>query len=202
MAPDFGLGKVYVIRNTENAKCYVGSTVRTLAQRMSQHRMAALKNSNFPLYVAMREIGISKFYVELLLDAPCERREQLHKVEGNKMRELNTLTPNGYNVVVAGRGKKEFYMDKKETIRPKHKAYYEMNKEKIMAAKKVYVEANKDAAKNYAHAYYVAHSEEFKAKQGAWYAANKDTVNARKRERNAAKRAEPAAAPAEPEPAP
>ena len=98
MAPDFGLGKVYVIRNTENAKCYVGSTVRTLAQRMVQHRSVALKsNLNLPLYVAMREIGISKFYVELLEDAPCERREQLLKAEGIKIRELNTLVPNGYN---------------------------------------------------------------------------------------------------------
>ena len=40
MAPDFGLGKVYVVLNTVNAMKYIGSTVRTLAQRMAQHRRA------------------------------------------------------------------------------------------------------------------------------------------------------------------
>ena len=99
---DYSRAKLYTIRNTVNDKLYIGSTVRTLAQRMTQHRSAAKNNYVYPLYEAMRSIGIDKFYIELLVDCPCERKEQLHAMEGSKIRGINTLVPNGYNVRIAG----------------------------------------------------------------------------------------------------
>jgi len=105
MAPNYALSKVYVIRNTINEKLYVGSTTRTLAQRMTQHRCYYNKgrNTKFPLYEAMNELGVEHFYIELWKDAPCERKEQLHKCEGDAIRELKTIVPEGYNSRVAGR---------------------------------------------------------------------------------------------------
>ena len=174
MAPDFGLGKVYVVLNTVNAIKYVGSTVRTLAQRMAQHRMQAQGNDGRPLYGAMRELGVDKFYIELLADFPCERREQLNAEEGRRIRELGTLAPNGYNLLVAGRSKNDYYTDNKVAILAKVSAHYEVNKEAINHRRKhTYNVANKEAIKLRGQAYYAAHAEEIKVKQRARDAAKK-----------------------------
>ena len=194
MAPNFARGKVYAVRNTVNAKVYVGSTVRTLAQRMSQHRGSARDADPLPLYVAIREIGVEKFYIELITDCPCDRRETLHREEGRHIRELNTIAPNGYNSNVSGRAAAEWRVDNAETIRTKKKLYHEANCEAIRAKvrawamqhpEKVVEQGRRDRAKHAdtlpasRHEFYLANKEAINATQRAYYLANKAKVKAR-----------------------
>ena len=204
MAPDFGLGKVYVIRNTENANLYVGSTVRTLAQRMAQHRKIALQNDERPLYLSMRELGVNKFYIELLKDFPCERKEQLNAEEGQHIRALNSQVPNGFNTYVAGRTRKEYRADNKAALAVVHRDYHAANKESlavykkeyrnankedILARDREYHRANKEAIAARAGVYRDANKEALKAKRHAYYLAHAAEINAKRRELTAAKNA-------------
>ena len=203
MAPNYALGKIYVIRNTGNAKLYTGSTIRTLAERMAEHRKRALANADYPLYASMRELGMEKFYIELIADFPCERCEQLNAEEGRRIRALGSLVPNGYNLNVAGRTRKEHYVNNKEAIGAQHHAYYEANKDEFKLRNRTYADTHKDAIKEQKQAYHEAHKEAIKARKHAYYIANAEEIKAKQNERNAAKAAAKlAAAPAPVAPAP
>ena len=130
---DYSKGKIYLIRNTVNDLLYVGSTCQTVAQRMTEHRSRA-KNTvkNGPIYTAMRELGVDKFYIEWHSDYPCERGDQLTKREGEVMRELGTLK-NGYNDRQAGRSDAECYKDNAESVKERMAEYYKDNAVAIKA---------------------------------------------------------------------
>ena len=71
---------------------------------MSGHRadMKLRPKTGSKLYQKMKEIGLDKFYIELLLECPCENKQQLQAKEGEYIRKYGTL-----NNLVAGRSKKE-----------------------------------------------------------------------------------------------
>ncbi len=74
--PDYSKGKIYKIVNSVNDKIYIGSTTRTLAQRMGDHRYAA-KTERSKLYKAMRFHGIEQFSVKLVKYYSCDTEQQL-----------------------------------------------------------------------------------------------------------------------------
>ena len=91
---------IYIIRNDENTKCYIGQSVDYL-YRFRKHKEEARRKSykykSF-LYDDMNRIGFNHFYVEVLeeqVDNPDER-------EMFWINELNTLHPNGYNLSTGG----------------------------------------------------------------------------------------------------
>jgi len=186
MAPNYAQGKVYVIRNEVNDKLYVGSTVRTLAQRMVQHRSVAKTNhpgfAEFPLYVAMSELGIEKFYIELLEDFPCERKEQLNKKEGERIREMKTLAPIGYNARIAGRTDVQYYVDNKEAICARVNEYRHANIETIRTKQQVYRDNTKEAHRERNRAYQQTHKEALKSKKHEYYEKNKVATLAKQKE--------------------
>ena len=203
MAIDCGQGRIYIIRNTVNGKCYVGSTVRTLAQRMSQHRSVsrcvdtAHTSDAMPLIQAMRELGEEHFFVELHKDYPCERKEQLHAEEGKCIRELNTIVPNGYNVCVAGRPRAQWFAENSETLKIKHREYLAAHATEVKARKQKYYEthrkeltakcrdahaANKDVRNANRRKYRKEHIEAESVTKRAYYEANKDELRAKVKE--------------------
>ena len=175
MPISYETGKVYVIHNTVNDKKYVGSTTRTLAQRMVQHRCYYNKGTkkNYPLYKAMGELGVDKFYIELFKDAPCERKEQLHKAEGEVIRELKTFAPDGYNATIPGRTDQEYRDEHKEKMATYNKNYTEANRDAMSERSKAYYEANRDALKAKASAYYEANREAIALRQKAYHERKK-----------------------------
>ena len=145
---DYKNGKIYCIRNNITDDIYVGSTTQRLSKRMAKHRGDAKKENKMhqTFYSQVNEIGIEKFYIELLENYPCETLEQLRKKEGFYIREMSTL-----NHKIAGRTKKEWKQDNIEHCKEKdkeyHKEYYELNKDKINEQHKEYREQNKDKIK-------------------------------------------------------
>lgn len=91
---------IYIIKNAVNDMCYVGQSVDYL-YRFRKHKEAAKRNDyNYKskLYDAMNAIGIDKFYVE-----PLETQVDNHdEREIYWIKFLNTLYPNGYNLVDGG----------------------------------------------------------------------------------------------------
>ncbi len=98
------LKDIYIIRNTVNDKCYVGQSTDYL-YRFRKHCEEARRGSykdryKSYLYNAMNDIGIDKFYVELLES----QIENYNEMERYYIKELNTLRPNGYNLTDGGEG--------------------------------------------------------------------------------------------------
>lgn len=103
-------GYIYIIKNTQNEKVYIGQTSRTIASRWNQHKTAALRNEQqgIILYNAIRKYGVECFYVSILEE--CEL-SQLNEREKYWISYYNSKTPNGYNVREGGEdpGRKEVY---------------------------------------------------------------------------------------------
>lgn len=143
MPIDYSKGKIYTIRyrNDDNL-IYVGSTVNTLSQRFSQHKSSCNKPNytNYMIYKTMRETDdIDNWYIELYEEFPCDNNEQLHKREGEVIREIGTL-----NSRIAGRSRKEYNEDNKEKISEKTKEYRQQNKEKCKEYDSLKYEKNKN----------------------------------------------------------
>ena len=204
MPVDYANGKIYCIRNSASNDdiVYVGSTAQPLSARMSQHRKTIVRHPEWKLYKLMAEVGVEHFHIELISDFPCERREQLHAEEGRHIRMHQTVT-NGCNMLLTGRGKKEYYEANTEKIAAYRKAYnetnnerlkgqtkdyYVANKEKLKEQMKTYREANKEKIAAINATYYKTNKEKIEANHEAYYVANKEEITAYKKAWKVAKR--------------
>ena len=186
---DYTKGKIYIIRNSENDLTYIGSTCQTLAQRMTQHRVDMRKYPHYKLYQAMNELGKDAFYIELLEDYPCQRKEELLKKEGDKIREYQSAL----NKIINGRSQKEYKEDNKEQIETyqrlynqshrdkianRNQAYYEINRYTILERKRQNYKMNKDTIVERNRQYHEENKERWKQ----YYEENKERINERVRQ--------------------
>ena len=139
-------GKIYSVRNQIDYDIYIGSTCQPLSKRMAWHR-ACHRNAekrHYKLYAKMNELGVDKFYIELVEEYPCENSEQLAKKEGEYMRSMGTL-----NMHTPGRSNKEYHTEYKEQLSKQQKEYYATNLEEVKERQKRYRENNRDKLKTH-----------------------------------------------------
>lgn len=95
----------YVIKNTQNDKCYVGMTKRDIHVRFAQHLRCAKRLHDvdndyvMPFYRAIRKYGADSFTIELIesFDFESYRDAEIH--EGGLIRKFQSLiNENGYNL--------------------------------------------------------------------------------------------------------
>ena len=165
-------GKIYTIRNrNDDSLIYVGSTCQPLYKRLSQHKSDSKypRCENYLLYKKINETDINDWYIELYIDYPCERKEQLTQREGQVIREIGTL-----NKQITGRTHKEWREENKEHIKERKKEYNETNKDKI----KEYYETNKDKIKEYNE----TNKDKIKEKNKEYRVNNKEKIKENKKE--------------------
>jgi len=75
------MATVYIIRNSENDKVYIGSTTQKLNRRLNEHRSRANNGKRYELYEEMRAIGPEKFTIEPVLEIPGATSEEIHRAE-------------------------------------------------------------------------------------------------------------------------
>ena len=136
--------KIYSIRNTVDDSIYVGSTTQPLCKRMAGHRNKLKYKPHYKLYQKMAEVGLDKFYIELIENCPCENKEELRKREGFFIREMGTL-----NSCIAGRSKKDWTIENNEHVVEHRKQYYADNKDILGQKSKEYRATHKDEMKEY-----------------------------------------------------
>jgi hypothetical protein len=180
---DYSNGKVYVIRNIVNDKVYIGSTTQPLSKRMVEHRgnVTNTKRQNYKIYQNMHEIGVEHFYIELLELCPCETKEQLNKREGELIRQHNSVA-DGYNSVIAGRTKHEYYQAHKDILVQKQRAYYKANKDQLVEQQREFYQNNKEKVKEQAHTQYQANKDHILKQKHEYRQANKEQISNHKRE--------------------
>ena len=94
---------IYVITCLVNGKQYVGRTSGSIESRWKGH----VKHSRSPTSTmlvtrAIRKYGEDQFTISKLVE--CFSREELNRTEVEKIEELNTRHPNGYNIDKGGGG--------------------------------------------------------------------------------------------------
>jgi group I intron endonuclease len=88
---------IYCIKNATNGKCYVGQSVNIKRRWAAHKRLKGLGRS--AIVFAIEKYGIESFKFITLEE--CSRCE-LNSREVHWIREMNTLTPNGYNLNSGG----------------------------------------------------------------------------------------------------
>jgi len=127
--PNYQLGKIYTIRSLSSPDIYVGSTIQSLAVRMGGHRRTYEKNKGLG---KNKEIvkDISEWNIELHELYPCNTRQELHRREGEVIREIGT-----FNKCIAGRTYQERYREYKDKVK---EAYACIEREKLNNALKIF----------------------------------------------------------------
>jgi hypothetical protein len=157
--------KVYKIWSTQGDKIYIGSTCKEyLSQRMVSHRKdyngwKNTENRFMSSFLLFDEYGLENCFIELLEAKECKSKDELRKIEGKYIRELECV-----NKRIAGQTKKEYYENSievrkryyennKQNISDRQKQYRDDNKEKIAEFQKLYRENNKEVLSDYKKQY-------------------------------------------------
>lgn len=159
---NYSNAKVYAIRSPNTDDVYIGSTCNSLSRRMAHHRAHFKKNIRRTSAFSILQHGDA--YIELIECFPCKSRDELHKKEG----EIIRATPNCVNQRIAGRDKKQYYIDNLDEIKQR----YIDNKDKI----KQYIENNRDKIKAYKKRYSIDHRDEIKDYNKRYRDENKDKL--------------------------
>lgn len=94
---------VYLIRNKDNFKCYVGKTKFSLLSRWKQHLLSVDKESKYHLHRAIRKDGQEIFEKEIL--NVVATKEEMNQLETLWIITLRTFDPDyGYNMTFGGEG--------------------------------------------------------------------------------------------------
>ena len=147
--PEYKNGKIYQIVCNITGETYIGSTVRSLEERLQGHKKMREGHE-----VSKQIVERGDYYIELLETYPCESRNELLLKETEYQKNINCI-----NKVFACRTRKEYLEENKERVyaiqrlysakyrndnkqllKEKEVAYRDANKEKISQKKKTKVE--------------------------------------------------------------
>ena len=133
-------GKIYIIRSDQTDEIYIGSTVRSLKNRLREHEsyFKAFNNGTYHYVTSFELLKRCDYKIELLEHHPCDYKHELERREGHFHKTVDCV-----NKDVAGRTRAEYYLDNKDTIREKQKQYQHANKAKIGEQRKQYQQTNK-----------------------------------------------------------
>jgi len=132
---NFHNGRIYLIRNFNNDKIFVGSTTQNLVKNFAYHKNNVIEHRymNRQLYQDMEKYGIETYYIELHEMFPCKSLEELQKREREVIRQFDTFKK-GYNTC-------DKTMEQIKQNREKHhleycSEYYKLHKDELLLSKK------------------------------------------------------------------
>lgn len=142
--PNYALGKIYKLTHPDTDDIYIGSTAQKyLSMRLVGHKASykSWKNgkTHYRYSFKLFELGADDVKIELVECCPCTCKEELHKKEGEHIKETKCV-----NTFVAGRTRKEYNKEWFEANKEKMTKYREANKEKRAKQWKEWYKANKE----------------------------------------------------------
>jgi hypothetical protein len=130
-------GKIYAIKSNQTELIYIGSTIKELDIRFSEHK------SDYKRYINGKTHFVSSFeilqyedvYIELIEDYTCNNKTELKRREGIIIQEKlkQNICVNKY---IAGRIHTEYLKEHREQKKEHYKEYREQHKEQIKEYKK------------------------------------------------------------------
>ena len=146
---------------TDNSNdIYVGSTIRTLKERLQRH----VSDYRTGVYKSSQEIlKQGNYKIILIKNFPCNSKNELEREEGKFQRDLECINKN-----IAGRTVEEYRIENREALNAKYKEHYIENREAINARQKEYNMKNREA---------------LLAKKKEYYIENREAINAKMKEK-------------------
>lgn len=94
---------VYEIENSENGKCYIGITKKTIEQRLWEHIRDSKSDSFYALHSAIRKYGPEKFEIRTLEEVETlSEAQDLECVYIEEWGTYSNSSPGGYNMSYGG----------------------------------------------------------------------------------------------------
>lgn len=173
---DYKNGLIYTIRSPHTDNIYIGSTCQRLSKRLYAHRCnyKSHKDGAIKYMTSYKILEFGDEYIELLETYPCNSKIELHKREGELIREYRNVC---VNVCVAGRAKKQWKIENKEHVIKQGKEYRDLNKEKIYAREKIRYHNNIDKEHARSKKYREQNKEKCSARIKKYYQENKELVS-------------------------
>lgn len=125
-------GKIYKIVCNTTDEMYIGSTIKTLKERLTQHKVD--NNSCISRNIIVRD----NYKIDLIKEYPCNSKYELEEEERKYILENKCI-----NITIPHRTKEEYYENNKDKILEQNKEWRDNNKEEILKQKKEYYENNK-----------------------------------------------------------
>ena len=140
--PRYSKGQIYKIISPNIEKIYIGSTIKELDVRFSNHK--SKKNCT-----SMHIINEGNASIELMYEYPCKNKIELELEEGRRMQAFRK---EGFEVVnkhtagayAAAGGIKEYHKEYNKINKEKGQEYRKANKEKLAEYNKEYLKSNKE----------------------------------------------------------
>jgi len=161
--------KIYKIVCNETEEVYIGKTMRTLEERLRQHKNC--------LDCSSKQIILRENYNIIKIDE-CDTEKESIILEARYIRN----TDNCVNKCIPGRTVKEYYEENKDKLNEKHKEYREENRDKIKEKSKEYYEAYRDEIKVKSKEYRELHKDELKVKSKEYRELHKDEIKVKRKE--------------------
>ena len=119
-------GRVYSLRTHQTDDIYIGSTIQTLSQRMTDHRVdyKAFLNNKMNYISSYEILQYNDAYIELLFEGEFESKNAFKKKEGEFQRSMNCVNKN-----IAGRTLQEYRDEHKEQQLEYNTKYRDEHKE-------------------------------------------------------------------------
>jgi hypothetical protein len=136
--------KIYKITSEHTPNVYIGSTIRTLKERLKDHKKdynRYLKDNNNNYCSSFELIKQPTYEIVLIEEVNVETQTELVKKEGEYIKN----TDNCVNKCVAGRSQKEYEKDNAEHRSELGKERYKKNKDAQKLKTKEYYKNNKEA---------------------------------------------------------
>jgi len=158
--------KIYKIWSPNTELIYIGSTTQLLCKRLADHtkNFNLYKNSKYHYTSSFKILEYQDAKIELIENVNCNDREQLHKREGEFIRQNREIC---VNKKIEGRAQQEYkeqakiyYEDNKEELLEYQKLYRETHKEQIAEKDKKYYDTYKDQILEKAKIYREIHKEQ------------------------------------------
>lgn len=175
-------GKIYKLQCSDG-KYYFGSTIRSLAARLSSHKSVSKNTQTNNTYNHINAIGWDNVMISLIELFPCETKQQLLEREVWFINEhkddilcLNTRNPIADNTPEA-----------KQKHKDKCKEYYVQHRDEVLQNRREYQIENREKRTEYNSDYRKQHSEKLKEYNKQYAIDNRERRNRLARERRSAK---------------
>jgi hypothetical protein len=139
-------GKIYRIQCNITGLVYIGSTIKTLSQRLINHesRYKSYLKQECKYITSIKVLESNDYNIALIRDYPCESKKELTDMEGKYIKYMY-VNYEGLcvNKVIPGRTMVEYRQDNKDKIKQNSIEYRQNNKDKIKQKDKIYREKNR-----------------------------------------------------------
>ena len=172
-------GKIYKIVAYETDDVYIGSTIKSLKTRYSDHK------SDFKCWTNTKKrycssakmfgkYGLDNCKIELIENCVCNSKKELEGREAHFIEEYDDSCVNSNKPC---RTKAQYYVDNKDKIKEHRTQYYVDNKDKFMQ----YIADNKDRINEYSAQYYTDNKNKIAARIKQYQDNNKNKIAATKK---------------------